>query len=114
MPGKRDNRISVFLSDVEVQQLALDADEAHREPADYLRSLWLLERERRAQDLARRLGALYSERQQNHVQHGGSGVQGVSSINAWRGGMKDPRAPVWHGREDAGFPRTVADGGDDR
>jgi hypothetical protein len=98
MAGKRVNRISVFLSDEELQQLVLDADESHREPADYLRSLYLLDRERRAQDLAQRLSALYAEREDNQRQQGGSSVQRLPT-----------RAPVE--RDEQGWPTTVADGG---
>lgn len=44
---KRPRRVSVFFSDSEFDELALDADKVHREPADYLRALWL-------EDVARR------------------------------------------------------------
>jgi hypothetical protein len=69
MSEKRVHRITLFFADSELAALAEDAQEADREPADYLRSLWRADRKRRDEARAEtvRAWAIECERKQRQL-----------------------------------------------
>jgi hypothetical protein len=114
MSDKRTNRVSVFLSDRELQALALDGDEEGRELSDYLR--WLaIDRHRKKEEAhaARIVAATLQSERDREALHAlmRQQVPPSATVTGMQAELDRRRsARAWDGREDDGFPSTVGTG----